>query len=135
MLILKILFHLCLFEGLSSEFQGQNNEICQVCDCAEPNVDCKGLKLTKISFILPKDTGNVDFSKNSISSLEKGIRWSSSIVEINLSRNKISYIQPGEEIETSMKINVLHFNRRFLNKVCEQGANFSVIEKLRKTFK
>ena len=80
--------------------QGQS-EICYVenkleivCDCTEPNVICRGLNMTDINYILPDGTELVNFARNSLVEVQTGLVWPTSIVEINLSQNKIKRIQP-----------------------------------------
>ena len=64
-------------------------EICELCDCTEPNVICANNQLTEINYVLPDDTDIVDFSRNSIQNLTNLENWPNSVIEINLSRNQI----------------------------------------------
>ena len=70
------------------------NKLEIVCDCTEPNVICRGLNLTDINYILPDGTELVNFARNSLVEVQTGLVWPTSIVEINLSQNKIKRIQP-----------------------------------------
>ena len=64
------------------------------CDCTEPKVICRGLNLTDINYILPDGTELVNFARNLLAEVQTGLLWPTSIVEINLSQNKIKHIEP-----------------------------------------
>ena len=66
-------------------------QICNICDCAEPKVNCFDKNITKLDkSIIPDETAEVNFSRNFIQNVPCNLSWPLSVIEIDLSRNSIS---------------------------------------------
>ena len=66
-------------------------QICNNCDCVEPNVNCFDKNIIKLDkTIIPDETAEVNFSRNFIQNVPCNLSWPLSVIEIDLSRNSIS---------------------------------------------
>ena len=67
------------------------SQICNKCDCEEPNINCFDKNITTLDkTIIPDETAEVNFSRNFVQDVPCNLSWPLSVIEIDLSRNVIS---------------------------------------------